>query len=1657
MEPHLRQSFIVMMESRLGAEVKVDSLFFSPVGRVVGRGMLVQGEREGVPFSLKLEEFDFVSKENIYMTLWEKQGDFDWMKLSYDLNFSDIEWRSELLGLREASMGSVKGVWGKDGWELEGDKTLASGNWGLSGMKKWKCGSTPRGVEVQFEEAQGSGEWGQVGLSFLFLGWDDGKKIPLWEKNLGPEDLLTSLEELRIQGMVFQKDATAYSLEQGRLQRIGDSLWQGSASGKWEGRSWNGEATLERKGDQRWAISGEIPLPVIENVISAEISGPLNARGPWKVVLKDREQNQINVISHREENNFWLGTVKASMKEWRPKDFEWEPISGELEGGFSWNPELSEVRFKGGLENLSGGPGRTRDGKASFSGQLNLKQKFLNLEQFEISEAEEWSGSLSAGVRLSPLSPDSLDVALKNFPLGRYSPKADGKLGVSGSLKKGVLNVRVSSPRLYPNKNPLQFMEDFKVEVQCDSKGVNYQQTFVQDSQSRLIDVKVLVDELLDDPFKMRQGRLEHLKARAGLFDLNLVSEVPVRINLEGAQVPQFHLDDGNLRLRDIQGHAFIPFLTPSKLLVEAQGRLDLAKMPQLGETRVEGSVDVFDARWDKGWGLRNLKARIKGRKISIKPESVFDEIEVSDVEGRLENSTVILDRVVGNTADGGKVEANGEYNFGNPNIDLNFKASDLSFRSSDYQLIYDLENLKLKGPPLSLAITGNLLAHEFLYSGDFSMMGSEEGERPSLPMHTAATRLVGHRLALDVRSEKALAIKNNSLDLTFRIQDLLIHGPLSELKWKGLARSTSRDENRISLPLQWLDVSFKANELSLVFDDQKDWNPRAHLQAETEIEDVKVFLNYDDRLDALSKGEFNLTSSPAYSRQEILSMLSSGSKPTREIFDDGGGATELEDSGPSLTLFKSRPRSNQSQQFSYSASLRSDSQEEEFFELRVYYRLSEHLDIELSQDGGEGAFAGLRYSKQADSLKALIRKDDLLDRPNKEERLPIHWEFEGIPIGSGLSSKLKAALSRVEGLLDAHQLDQARLIMKETINDVLAKEGFLDARYTVLGYERRVRTLPGRGKASTRRFEFGRMRISFECGSSYRLDNVEIIGWPTLVPLPDDPWLKRRHMRNPLIQSERLASFQRALLNTLSDRGYALAEVISLRVSPQFKEEGKTLLDGLTEFPVRSSSEESQGWKGDIPVTLKIEVDPGLRQVMVQHFIEGLQTLTHEEAMKIMSAEDGDIYRENRILKYPGKLLNWYRREGFFDTQVEIRRILRSRRYPRLSLHMTVKEGKQWVLGDIHVTGLRFSDDEYLLEVSGLEMGAQANPIVLEEALRKIGKLPHVLNLSYRWGDLENGKRDLFLEVEEHALWRFSARLGYESGDGEQLSFRLQRMNLFGRGEEGGLETDFSPEEQKHVLRYRRDSPWLQAWDEQWTLGLRDREISQQSLENTTWLASFSLLDSDEMNIRSWGVSYREDRNLQGEAPSVRITWVNDRYPVTAPRRPDKGWSWKLRQQGVAYFDRNRYALIGEGRLAYGFKFGGSIMVPWVRAGQAWPIGPKSPLPLADRFFLGGAGSLRGFERDEITGKNQEGGESLLSYGTELFYPVLDWIDGSLFYEWGRVFDGYHYDEGGVRGHAIGMGLVFRTPVGPIEGFFAHPLGIRSTGRVGFQLGTIF
>jgi outer membrane protein assembly factor BamA len=128
--------------------------------------------------------------------------------------------------------------------------------------------------------------------------------------------------------------------------------------------------------------------------------------------------------------------------------------------------------------------------------------------------------------------------------------------------------------------------------------------------------------------------------------------------------------------------------------------------------------------------------------------------------------------------------------------------------------------------------------------------------------------------------------------------------------------------------------------------------------------------------------------------------------------------------------------------------------------------------------------------------------------------------------------------------------------------------------------------------------------------------------------------------------------------------------------------------------------------------------------------------------------------------------------------------------------------------------------------------------------------------------------------------------------------------------------------------------------------------------------------------------------------------------------------------------------------------------------------------VPFSKKYFLGGASSLRGWGRYEVSPLGGSGlpigGNTMISFSTELRAVLRGKLGGVVFLDAGNVWrDLRELNLGDVR-YAAGAGLRYQTPVGPIRLDFGQQLnhidGLLVNGspevrhwRVHFSIGQAF
>jgi outer membrane protein assembly complex protein YaeT len=167
-----------------------------------------------------------------------------------------------------------------------------------------------------------------------------------------------------------------------------------------------------------------------------------------------------------------------------------------------------------------------------------------------------------------------------------------------------------------------------------------------------------------------------------------------------------------------------------------------------------------------------------------------------------------------------------------------------------------------------------------------------------------------------------------------------------------------------------------------------------------------------------------------------------------------------------------------------------------------------------------------------------------------------------------------------------------------------------------------------------------------------------------------------------------------------------------------------------------------------------------------------------------------------------------------------------------------------------------------------------------------------------------------------------------------------------------------------------------------------------------------------------------------------------------------------------------NYLSLTGEGRhyLPVGRRF---VIANRLRLGTIDPAGDlETNIPFYKRFFLGGASSVRGWGRFEVSPLSgfglPIGGHSMVEGSSEVRLPLVGKFGAVAFLDYGNVWTNpWDFNFGDLR-YAVGPGLRYLTPVGPARIDFGYQLtpmeDLRVNGeeerrhwRIHFSIGQAF
>jgi outer membrane protein insertion porin family len=306
-------------------------------------------------------------------------------------------------------------------------------------------------------------------------------------------------------------------------------------------------------------------------------------------------------------------------------------------------------------------------------------------------------------------------------------------------------------------------------------------------------------------------------------------------------------------------------------------------------------------------------------------------------------------------------------------------------------------------------------------------------------------------------------------------------------------------------------------------------------------------------------------------------------------------------------------------------------------------------------------------------------------------------------------------------------------------------------------------------------------------------------------------------------------------------------------------------------------------------------------------------------------------------------------------------------------------------------------------------------------------------------------------IKVEEKPKHSISIALGYNTisqfnvgfqwndynfwGDGRQLSLLAQYSNVVSTGDLKLIQPYFFSSKSTFIVEA---SVWQEVY-QTYTLNaaqLEPRENYQftQNLSSSFgWRLAYLKFNSlNPQTIEAIG-GVRREGFLSG--PFAHLVWNNTETPFN-PQHGEIATLDANTASDVFGSDYRYWRAVGELR-KYHLLGWQTVLAGLFKLGFEHSFGSIADIPLSERFYSGGEGSVRGYGLRRIgplSDANQPlGGVSLVESSIELRRPLFWKLGGSLFFDCGQVSTHEYRVPVDALECGYGPGVAATTPVGPV------------------------
>jgi outer membrane protein assembly complex protein YaeT len=536
---------------------------------------------------------------------------------------------------------------------------------------------------------------------------------------------------------------------------------------------------------------------------------------------------------------------------------------------------------------------------------------------------------------------------------------------------------------------------------------------------------------------------------------------------------------------------------------------------------------------------------------------------------------------------------------------------------------------------------------------------------------------------------------------------------------------------------------------------------------------------------------------------------------------------------------------------------------------------------------------------------------------------------------------------------------------------------------------------------------------------------------------------------------------------------------------------------------------------QGENVVDVKVTIAENKQSLIEELRIEGVADSDKEFLAPYITAAVGQPFSRVLIDTDRDRILALLYQNGYAAARFETD-IARTDDKQGVIITYRITGGPRNYVREVIVTGLRTTRRDLVEKRILIDPGEALDNTQIFAAQRKLYDLGIFAKVDTALMNPDGAEmyKTVLFNLEEASRWSFNGGLGAEiarigggitsldapaggAGFSPRVSFGVNRGNFLGLGHTVGVQTRISNIQQRALLTY----------------------LAPQFRDNDDFSLTFTTLLDDSKNVRTFN-SKRAEVSLQlqqrvdlSRSFQYRVTYRDVRVdantikiapsliPVLVqPARVGSVSSTYIRERRDDQTDATRgsYTTVDFGLSSRAFLSSANFTRLLARNSSYYRIGkeivfarsltfgiidpygstnqldPATRIPLAERFFGGGANSHRGFPenqagpRDLVTGF-PVGGNAILTNNLELRFPLLgDNLGGVFFHDAGNIYSStnkisWRWSQRDLTDfdymvHAVGFGLRYRTPIGPVRIDLAYsPNSARFNGFEGNREDLLF